>query len=297
MKREKSIVFVAIFFILVASGLYFYYKSTLKDFTETKENTELASDAENKIGTMGDVAAQEKGIDIFNEYEKFGRDLSLFEGILFNPKLGGPTKESIKIDSLTERFGPDALTINWLKTKITSSGADYYIYEDPGASGDLNFSFYTKEGNGSFTNVGSTAVGLKIPGNGFLYTKSHINEFFTAYRKYRINAKGIVKEVPQQQLHVGLHTKSNKLIPVYKNTLLRDVAFEINKGSDVYVDSFIDTEYVTGRGLFLVKSANGKTGWISSEEAGANVQCVWTENSEMLSSPDAPLPGLCFLGD
>jgi hypothetical protein len=206
-------------------------------------------------------------------------------------------KEDIKIDSLTERFGADAQKIKWLKTKIASSSAEYYLYEDPGASGDNSIGFYIKTKNGVFVNVGTTAVGLKIPGDGFLYTKSHINEFFVTYRKYKINDKGMIEEVPQQQFYVGLKTKSNKIITVYTATDLKDVAFKIAKGSGVYVDSFIQSDITTGRGLFFVKNADGKTGWVSIEDTGANMQCVISKTGEVLSSPETSLPGLCYFGD
>ncbi len=237
---------------------------------------------------------------VANEYEKFGTGLSVYQGIGYNPKLGGPTNEKISIKEIEDRIGNDAKKIKWLKTKISVSSPTYYIYEDDGPSGDPHFEFYVKnKNNSSFEYKGSTPVGLEIPGNGFLYSMSRNNELFNAYRKYEVkdNGNGEIVEVDQPLMLVGIRTKVHSIIELHASTSTKEVVTTLKPGSFVNIVAFAQNISSPENEDFLVLTDEGVYGWVSVEESNASEQCVYDSETGEIHSVNSALDDICFLGD
>lgn len=243
-----------------------------------------------------DISREVKvGEAIVREYDALGDGMQVYEGIKYNPKLGAPLDEKIYIKYVENEMGDDAYNIKWFKTKISSSSPEYYIYQDDGPSGDPHFEFFIKNRD-SFENVGTTPTGLKIPGDGFLYTRSRNNELFTATRKFKINDDGKVEEIPQALIYVNLATKVNKSINLYKKIYSKDVLITLEPGSMVTVVAFSEGDLISTFGSFLVRMSNDELGWVSVEGQLAE-QCVYDDKTNTFHSSESFLQDICFAGD
>jgi hypothetical protein len=146
-----------------------------------------------------------------------------------------------------------------LKTKIDPKLNTFYtIKYDEGPSADPNFSIYELNENGQEKYIFSCGgEELIIPANGFFYTSSRSNEFYTKKRKFKLENSQI-KEVSQAAYYIGLKTQTTSTITLYADKQKKEKAAILPKDYDV--------ELIIEEGdWFLIKTAFGLTGWIHKE--------------------------------
>ncbi len=95
---------------------------------------------------------------------------------------------------------------------------------------------------------------LIIPGNGYLYTKGHINNMFYMKRKYQIKNLKLL-EIIQPFFYVGKTTKTLKPISIYSNKDLTHKVARLPKGYQI-------TILLNQGSYYLLKTGFGLVGWV-----------------------------------
>lgn len=278
-KYHALMTFLVILFVIVDAFLLGYHiqQESLQNKIEITNYSSSTSGIKKQIDQLPTSMVTEEALG----------EMKTYKGIVYNPELGGPTDEKVLIVSLVERYGEDTPITGWFKTKLSPSGKEYYIIQDGGPSGDPHFEFYVKE-NGKFTEAGYTPTGLVIPGNGLLYTKSHVNEYFESYRKFKEH-EGKIVEVVQPLLYVGLKTKTAATIRLFSQDDRETVAI-VATGTPIEVvlrDEMEPTRY-------LIKTQKGILGWMYDKDI-KSTQCRY-EGGEYIST-DGTIEDFCFAGD
>ncbi len=163
-----------------------------------------------------------------------------------------------KSDPLFVSEGPGTGNTKAMKTKISSSGSNYYVVFSSGPSADPEFIFY-KDGELNQAAFSISALDIVIPGNGFIYSSGHTNNMFNKRRKFKVENNKL-KEIEQAQYYVGLKTKTLKPIILYKSENLKTNIANLPK--DYSIEVLLNKR---NTGLFLIKTDFGLTGWVKLE--------------------------------
>ena len=113
---------------------------------------------------------------------------STLESYIYTELVAVPLLRSIKSDPLFVSEGPGTGNTKAMKTKISSSGSNYYVVFSSGPSADPEFIFY-KDGEFNQAAFSISALDIVIPGNGFIYSSGHTNNMFNKRRKFKVENK------------------------------------------------------------------------------------------------------------
>jgi hypothetical protein len=285
---------ITIFLISVAINAYFIHKTwqSVRSGADTlwERTTEKANDL---------ISTHPKS-DVYPD------KLENYNGIAFNPALGEPIKQPTTdsaIQSLekaeADRWQAGDPERKWLLVKIGPDGKEYYVANDAGPSGDPHLEFYTKSDKpnaqgSTLIYQGSTADGATISGNGFIYTTSRMNEFFTVTRKYQADANGKITEVVQPFLYAGIDSKALKPVTLYSEDGKKTVA-NVAAGSPVEIVLMQENLYQSKPDRFLIRTQNNILGWVTSEQISANEQC--SADGTALPDSGSTFREICYMGD
>lgn len=139
-------------------------------------------------------------------------------------------------------------------TKLNQSkNRKYHIIFDYGMSEDPNFSIY-QEIKDSLKHICSLpGLVMYIPGNGNIYIEGHTNNFFNERKKFKL-IKDTLIETKQPFLYVGLKTRTNDELKIYKTKEQKDLVASLPKDAEIEV-LINDNEY------YLIKTSFGLVGW------------------------------------
>ena len=133
---------------------------------------------------------------------------------------------------------------------IDSSSSDIYsIYFSFGPSIDPNFIIQYK---GEFI-ANIEALELILPGDGFIYARGHINNYFDMQEKYKVQENQCNKIV-QPYYYVGLKTTATNSFVIYSDTLFKQIVTNVNKGDSIEILLNADHKY-------LIKDKHLIVGW------------------------------------
>ncbi len=294
----RQLIFIFVLSVLVNIGLIYYVWVNVRDDITTVPQTIWQ-----KITGKGDSQnLLQKPISSHVFKPVYPDRLETYNDVAYNSDLGAPLKEKdvaiVSLDkSQTDRWGAEGSENEWLKTKLSVDGKEYYIVKDSGPSGDPHLEYYIKTdkpaNDGSLLEYkGSTPTGAIIQGNGFIYTSARQNETFTSYRKYQVLASGELREVIQPFLYAGIPTKALKDVTLFSGNMTTVIA-NIAAGSPVEIvlmeqDHKPNNDFTDSR--YLIRTQNNILGWASGEQLNHNNQCG-TEGAGLTFAE------LCFIGD
>lgn len=141
-----------------------------------------------------------------------------------------------------------------------SPDSNFLIIFSPGPSADYSFRITNvKNPDQVFAEISSEK--LYISGNGIIYSKGHVNNYFNMKRKYSFKNKTL-KEIKQQFYYCGLKSVTEKEITLYKTDLMKERIALIPAGYNVEVVLMHGEDDGKFKDLrFLIKTDFGLTGW------------------------------------
>ncbi len=156
----------------------------------------------------------------------------------------------------------DGDKIKVISTKINSSSKDYYVFEyNLTCCCSWGYTIYKNEDYSK--PVGRiSASQLFVPGNGNIYSISHIGTDYLVRKKYRLTGDGI-EEVKQPFNYVGIKSKTLKPIKIYSE---KEMVNEIASLPENYeVEILISDGIYESEKRYLVKTSFGLVGWTKLE--------------------------------
>ena len=159
-------------------------------------------------------------------------------------------------------------------TKITDT---LDIFFDQGPSDDPEFIVSRKNGKV----IGRiNALEFYITEQNIIYTNGHTNNMFNKRRKFQL-FQDTMMEIQQSFYYVGLKSKTNSTLTLYKSKTGNEIIASIPK--DYIVEVLLsDPETNDSEKLFLVRTEFGLVGWLRLKES---------------YTYDTPIEGLRFMGD
>lgn len=138
--------------------------------------------------------------------------------------------------------------------------SECFLVYSPGPSADPAFFFYDSKNKDPFFSLSCEEI--IIPSNGNIYCNNRINRTFAEKRKYKFNLNKFI-EVEQPFYYVGLKTKTNDTITLYKDMNLSEAVASIPANFEIEV--LLNVNDLKHRNLFLIKSSFGLVGWTKIE--------------------------------
>ncbi len=257
------------FKILIVSALVLFAFSCSNE-TETKENTESNTRAENKVTNTEVNPVKEDKFEtnsvVNDAHEAFSYLQEIAIGNIISIKYNNDIttiynkicRDLSKSDPLYYDEGPGAYATKVMKTKINPTGNEYIIVFDEGPSADPVFLFY-KDGDFKQPAFSIAALNIVVPGNGSVYSSGHTNNMFNKRRKFKVENNKL-KEIEQSFYYVGLKTKTLKPLTLYSSTQISNITANLPK--DYSIEVLLNKRNTD---LYLIKTDFGLAGWVKLE--------------------------------